>query len=103
MKRIERTSRDLPAVERGPAVNISIDGKRVTAYAGETIAAVLTANGNRIFRYTSKSHQPRGIYCGMGVCFECLVTVDGIPDVRACMTPVREGMMVETGAKPHDG
>jgi predicted molibdopterin-dependent oxidoreductase YjgC len=103
MKRIDRTSRALPAVERGAAVNISIDGKKVTAYAGETIAAVLIANGIRVFRYTSKNHQPRGIYCGMGICFECLVTVDGIADVRTCMTSVRDGMVVETGAKPHAG
>lgn len=87
----------LPAIERGPAVSIELDGQPVQAYAGESVAAVLLANGRRVLRHTDKSGAPRGVFCGIGVCFDCLVTVDGVPNVRACMTPVRQGMIVETG------
>lgn len=77
-------------------LTIDLDGKPVEAFAGETVAAVLLAMGSRSFRHTDRDHAPRGLFCGMGVCFECLVTVDGVPNVRACMTPVREGMAVDT-------
>jgi NADH dehydrogenase/NADH:ubiquinone oxidoreductase subunit G len=89
-----------PAADRGAAVTIWIDGQPTEAYAGETVAAALLASGKRVFRLTDKSRAPRGLYCGMGVCFDCLVTVDGEALVRACVTPVRAGMMIETGATP---
>jgi predicted molibdopterin-dependent oxidoreductase YjgC len=65
------------------------------AYAGESIAAVLMASGARVTRWTARAGEARGYFCGMGVCQDCLVTVDGVPNVRACMTPAREGMRVE--------
>jgi hypothetical protein len=66
------------------------------AYEGETVAAALLADGRRAFRRTVRRGEPRGLLCGMGVCFDCLVRVDGRPNVRACQTPVAEGMRVET-------
>lgn len=99
--RINRGSRRLLPVKRGEAVTIQIDGQPVPAFAGETVAAVLMASGCRVFRHTPKAQAPRGLYCGMGICFECLVTVDGVANVRACLTPVRAGMVVETGAPSH--
>lgn len=90
-------SQRLPSAERGPALIIEVDGEQVEAYAGESVAAVLLAKGRRVLRRTSKDGAPRGIFCGIGVCFDCLVTIDGVPGVRACMTPVRSGMTVETG------
>jgi predicted molibdopterin-dependent oxidoreductase YjgC len=95
--RISQDSQVLPAVERGETLGIEVDGQRVEAFAGETVAAVLVAMGCRSFRHTDKGHAPRGLFCGMGICFDCLVTVDGVPNVRACMTPVRAGMVVEMG------
>jgi sarcosine oxidase subunit alpha len=95
--RINRHSRTLPAVERGPALIIRVDGRPVEAYAGETVAAVLTASGRKVLRYTDKAQEPRGVFCGMGICFDCLVTVNGVPNVRACMTLVQAGMVIETG------
>ena len=80
--------------QRGQAVSIIVDGVPVQAYGGETIAGALIANGWRAWRYTPQGH-PRGLFCGMGVCFECTVTVDGVAGVRACMTPVVDGMVVE--------
>jgi predicted molibdopterin-dependent oxidoreductase YjgC len=84
------------AAERGPAIAIEVDGAAVTAYEGESIAAALLASGRRVSRWTARSGESRGYYCGMGVCHDCLITVDGTPNVRACMTPVRGGLRVET-------
>ena len=81
--------------QRGQAVTITVDGMPVKAYRGETIAGALLANGQRAWRRT-ESGQPRGLFCGMGICFDCLVAVDGVPSVRACITPVVDGMVVET-------
>jgi predicted molibdopterin-dependent oxidoreductase YjgC len=82
-----------PELERGPGVEIVLDGRPVEAYEGETVAAVLLAQGEIATRTTVKG-EPRGIFCGMGVCFDCLVVVDGVPNTRACMTWVRDGMVV---------
>ena len=83
-------------VARGRAVQISINGEMVQCFEGETVAvAVLTARGP-IARTSSRLCKPRGLYCGIGVCFECTMTVDGRPNVRACQTPVRDGMQVHS-------
>ena len=80
-------------LERGSAVTLTLDGRPVTGYEGESIATVLYAEGHVATRST-RSGAPRGVYCGMGVCFDCLVVVDGIPNTRACVTWVCEGMEV---------
>jgi aerobic-type carbon monoxide dehydrogenase small subunit (CoxS/CutS family) len=88
-------------------LSITVDGQPVQAFAGETVAAALLALGRRTFRHTEQG-APRGLYCGMGVCFDCLVTVDGVENVRACLTPVAEGMAITTadgagtGGQNHD-
>ncbi len=97
--RIDESTRRSPVLARGQKIEIFIDGRPVEAYAGETIAAVFAAEGIRTFRHTTKRGEPRGLFCGMGVCYECLVTVDGVHAVRACMTPVTAGMRVETQAE----
>ncbi len=94
--RVTQSSQFLPPVQRGPQITVTIDGQPVAAFAGETIAAVLLAEGRRRFRHTLKDSAPRGLFCGMGVCFECLVTVNGEPNLRACLTPVTDGMAIET-------
>ena len=81
-------------VARPEAFTIAVDGAPVAAYAGESLAAVLLAVGIRSFRHTPSG--PRGPYCNMGVCFECVVEVDGAR-TRACMTTARPGMRVRTG------
>ena len=86
-----------PELERGPLVAIVLDGERVEAYKGETIAAVLLAQGEIRTRHTAGG-DPRGVFCGMGVCFDCLVVVDGVPNTRACMTPVADGMAIRLDA-----
>jgi len=80
-------------LERGPEVTVTIDGRPTTAHVGETVAAVLFAEG-AVRTRTTVGGSPRGVFCGMGVCFDCLVVVDGVPNTRACMTWVRDGMQV---------
>jgi predicted molibdopterin-dependent oxidoreductase YjgC len=90
MKRLE-TLRSVGV--RAPRITITVNGKRVEAFAGETVYAALSAAGFRILR-KSNMGAGRGAFCGMGVCYECLVTIDGKPQQRACMTPVRDGMEI---------
>jgi len=78
------------------SVSVTIDGQRYEAKKGEVIAATLLANGLKTHRYTAKRHEPRGIYCGIGQCTDCVMTVNGIPNVRTCITEVAEGMAIET-------
>jgi sarcosine oxidase subunit alpha len=81
--------------EARSSVTITVDGKPVTARSGDTVAAALLANGVEHCRTTPVSGAPRAPYCMMGVCFECLVTIDGVGNRQACLVPVREGMRVE--------
>lgn len=74
-------------------MTLSLDGRPVTAFEGESVAALLLAEGHVATRLTAGGAS-RGVYCGMGVCFDCLVVVDGVPNTRACVTWVREGMDV---------
>ena len=82
--------------ERETPVTITVNGQPVQAYAGESIAAALLGAGTRAFRRAEATGAPRGFFCGMGACFDCLVTVDGVPNKRSCMTEVHEGCVVET-------
>ncbi len=84
-------------LEPSRQITILIDGQAVIAAAGDTVAAALLLTGNTRFRQTAKSGSPRGPYCGMGVCFDCLVTINGEPNRQACVADVREGMEVITG------
>jgi len=77
-------------------VFIEVDGRKIEAYEGEPIAAALLAAGVRVFRYTSKGKEPRGLFCAIGRCTDCVMIVDGIPNVRTCVTSVRDGMKIET-------
>jgi len=64
-------------------------------YEGDTIASALVANGVKVFRESIKLHRPRGFYCAIGNCSSCLMTVDGVPNIRTCITPLKEGMHIE--------
>lgn len=88
--------------DHGPSVALSIDGRPVLARPGESVAAALLAAGVTTFRRTAKTGAERGLYCGMGVCFECLVTIDGVANRQSCLIPVAPGMRVETGGAAPD-
>ena len=76
-------------------VTIFVDGEPVPAEAGRPLGALMHRLGPAMRR--TEEGAPRGLLCGMGGCFDCLVTIDGVADRRACMTPIRDGMRVETG------
>lgn len=77
-------------------VTISFDGRPITAERGDTLAAALLAGGVDVFRHSVVGNQPRAPYCLMGVCFECLVTVDGVQNRQSCLMEVRDGMVVHS-------
>lgn len=87
-------------------VVIHVDGRACPATSGQTLLGALLAQGYRALRRNPVTGEARGGYCGMGVCFECEVEVDGRPNVRACMEPVRDGQRVRLGlgapARPAD-
>ncbi len=85
-----------PAPAPAPTIGLRVDGRSIAVAAGTTVAAALWSAGISSCR-TSLSGEPRGPVCGMGICFECRVTVDGVPHQRACILPCTQGMVVETG------
>ena len=88
-----------PFGKEGLAITFSLDGESIQAYEGDTIAGALYAAGRRAW-HRSRYGDERGLLCGIGYCFDCLVTVDGRSDLRACQTLVKEGMVVTTDLKP---
>lgn len=91
--------KDHPVLGReteGNYVTIVYNGNSLKALDGETIAAALMSHGIRKMRKTPKYKRDRGIFCGIGRCTDCVMVVDGQANVRTCVTPVREGMTVET-------
>lgn len=77
------------------AVSVSFDGRPLMAAPGQSIGAALVSNGITAWRSTRKDARPRGLFCGIGVCFDCLVTVDGVANQRACLVEVQKGMEIE--------
>ncbi|HEY0248369.1 MAG TPA: (2Fe-2S)-binding protein [Gryllotalpicola sp.] len=73
------------------AVTIIVDGTPVSGVAGQSVAGVLLAAGRLAWRTTAAGRRPRGVFCGIGVCFDCLVTVNGVRDVRACQRTAHDG------------
>jgi predicted molibdopterin-dependent oxidoreductase YjgC len=86
-------SRFLTRPDGAGLVDMTLDGETLTARAGETVAAALLAHSGAATRETANG-APRTAFCMMGVCFDCLVEVDGHPNTQACMTPVRAGMVL---------
>jgi sarcosine oxidase subunit alpha len=82
------------AADGRATIAITVDGRPLQALEGETLAAALWANGIIRLSHDPDTGGPRGMYCGIGHCYECRVTVDGMPDVRSCLIPVRDGMCV---------
>ncbi len=82
--------------DAGTAVALTVDGKPVRARSGDTVAAALLLAGIDHCRTTPVTGAPRAPYCLMGVCFDCLVTIDGVGSRQACLVPVHDGMKVET-------
>jgi len=86
----------LGKLDKKKKIRIYVDGKEMEAHEGDIIASALLSNGKKVFRLTMKEKKPRGVFCAIGRCTDCIMIVDGIPNVRTCITPVKEGMKIET-------
>ena len=75
-------------------ITITLDGREITGRTGQTVAGLMLAAGTQQWRRTSVHGTPRGVFCGIGVCFDCIVTVNGLRDVRACLRRARNGDVV---------
>ena len=80
----------------GEAFTFTVDGKPVTARSGDTVGSALVAAGVHVLRYSHRRGEPRGMFCAIGRCTDCAMTVDGVPNVRTCITPAAPGMDVRT-------
>lgn len=86
----------LKEFQKGKEVKFVYDGMEMHGFSGEPIAAALRANGVMIHRYTSRKKHPRGIFCAIGRCTDCVMVVNGQPNVRTCVTALEDGMRVQT-------
>ncbi|RFB18563.1 (2Fe-2S)-binding protein [Bacillus sp. HNG] len=84
-------------LENKKTITFTYDQKVLQGYEGDTIASALLANGIRLLRVHEQSGAPRGIYCNIGHCFECRMTVNEMSGVRACLTELKEDMVIESG------
>ena len=82
--------------EKKEKVTFTFNGEPVEAYAGETVAAALHAAGYRELSHSPELGHPRGLFCAIGNCSSCFMTVDGVPNVRVCVLEAAEGMKVES-------
>jgi len=96
--RTEVASPRLAAASPESAFVLHVDDREIEALAGHTVAAALLRAGVTSWRRTRVTGEPRGVFCGIGVCFDCLVTVNDRPNQRACITPARPGDVVRTQA-----
>jgi predicted molibdopterin-dependent oxidoreductase YjgC len=89
--------RRLPESEH-PSIEVTIDGQSFTGCPGDTVAAMLMVTGHAACRRSVVSGEARGPYCMMGICFECLVNIDGVANRQSCLVQIENGMRIETGA-----
>jgi predicted molibdopterin-dependent oxidoreductase YjgC len=79
-------------------ISFTYNGETLSGEPGQTIAAVLIKNGNRVLRSTRFGGEERSIFCGIGICFDCVVTINGISNQRSCLVEIVEGMKVESNS-----
>lgn len=77
-------------------IEFTFDGEKIEAFTGQSVAAALLAANQRALRKTRFNNNDRGVFCGIGVCFDCLVVIDGITNQRACLIEAKPGMKVQT-------
>jgi predicted molibdopterin-dependent oxidoreductase YjgC len=96
---VSRRRRDplaLADARPGPAFQVRFDGETIDVLPGQSVAAALWSAGIVAWRATRVDGRPRGVFCGIGVCFDCLVTVNGVPNQRACLLPAQPGDVITT-------
>jgi aerobic-type carbon monoxide dehydrogenase small subunit (CoxS/CutS family) len=77
-------------------IEFTFEGEKIDAITGQSVAAALLAANQRTLRKTRFNNNDRGVFCGIGVCFDCLVVIDGITNQRACLIEAKPGMKVQT-------
>jgi aerobic-type carbon monoxide dehydrogenase small subunit (CoxS/CutS family) len=91
-----RSPLDLAGARPGPAFTVTLDGREIEALPGQTVAAALWTAGVTSWRTTRGEGRPRGVFCGIGICFDCLVTVNDRPGRRACLVTLQPGDAIRT-------
>jgi len=86
----------LGTFEKGDKVQFVFDGQTMEGFEGEPIAIALRSNGVLVHRVTSRRNEPRGMFCAIGRCTDCIMVVNGRPNIRTCVEPLKSGMVVET-------
>ena len=86
----------------GSPITLSFDGRPIPAVVGDSVGAALTRAGVRSWRTTRRRGRPRGLFCGIGICYDCLLTVDGSANQRACLVPAADGMVVQSISEAAD-
>jgi hypothetical protein len=86
----------LESFEKGRKVTFTFDGKPMEGFEGEPIAIALRSNEVLVHRYTTRRNEPRGIFCAIGRCTDCIMVVNGMPNIRTCVEPLSEAMVVQT-------
>ncbi|MGD9079675.1 MAG: (2Fe-2S)-binding protein [Desulfobacterales bacterium] len=86
----------LGTFEKGNKIQFTFDGQTMEGFEDEPIAVALHSNGVLIHRYTTRRNEPRGMFCAIGRCTDCIMVVDGRPNIRTCVEPLKAGMKVET-------
>jgi len=94
---LSRRIQEHPILEfpRTKEITIVFEGRELVAHEGDTVASALIANGIDVLRDSMSLHRPRGLFCAIGNCSSCLMVINGVPNTRACVTPVSQGMTVE--------
>ena len=86
----------LGTFEKGRKIQFTFDGKTLEGFEGEPIAMALRSKGVLVHRVTARRNEPRGIFCAIGRCTDCIMVVDDVPNIRTCVEPLKEGMVVKT-------
>jgi hypothetical protein len=86
----------------GSPITLSFDGRPIPAVVGDSVGAALTRAGVRSWRTTRRRGRPRGLFCGIGICYDCLLTVDGSANQRACLVRAADGMVVQSISEAAD-
>lgn len=92
----------IETADASTTVNVFVNGQKTSAYIGDTVAGLLFNLNKRNLKRSINFQSARGYYCGMGICWECTVTIDGQVGIRACLTEVKEGMDIVTNAGSFD-
>lgn len=77
------------------AISVEIDGREVSCFEGDTVAAIVMLNGREPYRRSIMSGSARAPFCMMGICFECLIEIDGVPNQQGCLRNVVQGMVIK--------